>query len=58
MGYSETGPLKYLDSSPGDYQARLMKDSVSAILSAIGQKYELVFPDKTIWQCTVTGNFE
>ena len=55
MGYSETGTLKFLASSPADYQARLMKNYINAGLTTIGQKYELVFPDRTIWQCTVTG---
>jgi len=55
MGYSETGSLKFLELPPGDYQARLTKDYINAGFTTIGQKYELVFPDWTIWQCTVTG---
>jgi hypothetical protein len=55
MGNSETRSLKFLESLPGDYQARLMKDNSNAGLLAIGQKYGLVFPDRTIWQGTVTG---
>jgi hypothetical protein len=55
MGYSETGSIKFLESLPGEYHARLMKDNINAGLLSIGQKYELVFPDRTTWQSTVTG---
>ena len=55
MGYKEKAPLKYLESGGGDLQARLPKYNVDAGLITIGQKYELVFPDRTIWQCRVTG---
>jgi len=55
MGYKETVPLKHLASTPADYQARLMKDNINAGRLSIGQKYELVFPDRTIWQGSVTG---
>ena len=44
IGYNEPVPLRHLASSPADYPARLMKDSINAGLLTIGQKYELVFP--------------
>jgi hypothetical protein len=39
----------------GDYQARLLKDSHKVDDAPLFQVYELVFPDKTVWRCTVTG---
>lgn len=40
---------------PGDYQARLLKGPQPAGPLMLGEKYELVLPDRTLWQCTVTG---
>ena len=41
--------------SPGDFQARLLKDSSKTSVSAIGQEYELLLPNQFVWRCTVTG---
>lgn len=41
--------------APGDYQARLYKDSPKKNSAPIFQEYELILPEKTIWRCTVTG---
>ncbi|MGB8028975.1 MAG: hypothetical protein WCF30_04840 [Terracidiphilus sp.] len=41
--------------SPGDYQARLLKDSPKKNAAPIFQEYELVLPERTVWRCTVTG---
>jgi hypothetical protein len=41
--------------SPGDYQARLTTKTQNADPAAMGQKYELVFPEKYVWRCMVTG---
>src|ERR1035437_1021960 len=41
--------------SPGDYQARLIKKAPSADPTAMGQKYELLFPEKYVWLSMVTG---
>jgi hypothetical protein len=40
----------------GDYQARILKDTPNK--SPMGREYELVFPDRRIWRCAVTGIFE
>jgi hypothetical protein len=39
--------------SLGDFQARLIKNAPNA--AVIGQKYELLFPNKYVWRCAVTG---
>ena len=39
----------------GDYQARLLKDSHKITGTPMYQQYELVLPDHTVWDCTVTG---
>ena len=44
-----------LKLSPGDYQARLLKSTPNADLTEIGQKFEFVLPDRTIWLCSITG---
>lgn len=44
-----------LSPSPGDYQARLLKDAPAGSPTPIYQKYELLMPENTIWRCTVTG---
>jgi hypothetical protein len=41
--------------SPGDYQARPIKNDPNANLAVMGQKYELLSPDKYVWRCIVTG---
>ena len=43
---------------PGDYDARLVKDSHKVAGSQLYREYELVLPDHVAWQCTVTGVFE
>jgi hypothetical protein len=40
---------------PGNYVARFVKKSHSDDLQLLGQKYEILFPDKTYWRCTVAG---
>lgn len=40
---------------PGDFQARSLEKKNKKPFDAIGQRVELVFPDKSIWQGTVTG---
>jgi hypothetical protein len=51
-------PYKYYKLSPGDYQARLLKDSHKIADSPIFQEYEVILPDKTVWRCTLTGVLE
>lgn len=42
--------------SPGDYQARIMTKKTSSTAPAVmGMKYELLFPQRFIWRCMVTG---
>ena|GEM_PF-2202310 len=41
--------------SPGDYQARLTTKAPNADPAVMGQKYELLSPDKRVWRCIVTG---
>jgi hypothetical protein len=41
--------------SPGDFQARLLKDSLKMSVVPIGQEYELLLPEGIVWRCTVTG---
>ncbi len=41
--------------SPGDFQARLLKDPSMKSGSLIGQEYELLLPDHIVWRCVVTG---
>jgi hypothetical protein len=42
--------------SPGDYQARIITKKASGTEpAAMGLKYELIFPQKYIWRCMVTG---
>jgi hypothetical protein len=48
-GYYQT-PL-----SPGDFQARLLKDSPKMSVGPVGQEYELLLPEGIVWRCTVTG---
>jgi hypothetical protein len=44
--------------SPGDFQARLLKDSMKMRVTPIGQEYELLLPEGIVWRCTVTGASE
>jgi hypothetical protein len=41
--------------SPGDFQARLLKDMPKTSVTPIGQEYELLLPEGIVWRCTVTG---
>ena len=41
--------------SPGDFQARLLKDSPKTSVTPIGQEYELLLPEGIVWRCAVTG---
>lgn len=41
--------------TPGDFVARPVKKSHADDLQLLGQKYEILFPDKTHWLCTVAG---
>jgi hypothetical protein len=42
--------------SPGDYEARVITKKASNIEpAAMGLKYELIFPQRYIWRCMVTG---
>ena len=38
----------------GDYEAKQVKSPVPG-LQEIGQKYEILLRDRSIWRCTVTG---
>jgi hypothetical protein len=40
---------------PGDYLARFLKGPHSANGAPLFQKYEVLLPDGTIWDCRVTG---
>jgi hypothetical protein len=48
-------PERPIGLVPADYQARLLKAGHQKGSNPIGDKYELVFPDQTIWRCSVTG---
>jgi hypothetical protein len=42
--------------SPGDYQARVItKKALNTEPAAMGLKYELIFPQRYVWRCVVTG---
>ena len=49
------GPFQFHKFPPGDYQVRLLKESKKMEDTPFFQAYELVFPDKAVWRCTVTG---
>jgi hypothetical protein len=59
-----TGDLIYqpgfyrFDILPGDYTARLLKQSRDAPGGMISNEYEVLLPDQVVWCCTVTGIFE
>lgn len=40
---------------PGDYDARLLKDSPKGEPAGLYREYELLLPGKVIWRCTLTG---
>jgi hypothetical protein len=45
-----------LTISPGDYKVRLIsKKASNTDQAAMGLKYELLFPEKYVWRCIVTG---
>jgi hypothetical protein len=48
-------PFQFYKLSPGDYQARLLKDPHKMENTPIFRIYEVVFPDKTVGSFTVTG---
>jgi len=43
---------------PGDYQARLTAKSPGTILTALGQGYELLLPDKSLLSADISGYSE
>jgi hypothetical protein len=45
----------YFKLLPGDYSAKLLKDSHKVNGTMIFQVYEVLLPDKTIWRSVVTG---
>jgi hypothetical protein len=51
-------PFQYYKLPPGDYQARLLKNSHKVDDAPLFQAYELVLPDSTVYRCTVTGIME
>jgi hypothetical protein len=54
VGDVGTGSLSvYLP--PGDYRARLTAKSPGTILTALGQGYELLLPDKSVWSGNISG---
>jgi hypothetical protein len=55
MGNQVWLPFAPVALVPGDYQARLLKPGHREGANPIGEKYELLLPDRTIWRCTVTG---
>ncbi|MFZ1086479.1 MAG: hypothetical protein WAN35_16065 [Terracidiphilus sp.] len=40
---------------PGDYYARLSKDTHNADSTAIHQEYEVLLPDGTVWHCVISS---
>ena len=40
---------------PGEYKARLLKNKSKAGALLLGNEYELVLSEKSIWRCTVIG---
>lgn len=55
MGYQIWLPEHRIDLVPADYKARLFKAPHAQGQNPIGDEYELVMPDATVWRCTVTG---
>jgi hypothetical protein len=44
--------------APDDYSARLLKIAHKGAASPFFDEYELLLPDRHVWQCYVTGIFE
>jgi hypothetical protein len=42
----------------GDCKARLTAKNPGTLLNALGQRYELLLPDKSVWAGNVSGYFE
>ena len=57
-GDSEQLPFQAYNLSPGDYQARLLKDPHKVSDTPMFQEYEVVLPNKKVWRCTVSGVYE
>jgi len=55
MGYQIWLPERPIALVPADYKARLFKAPHAQGQNPIGDEYELVMPDETVWRCTVTG---
>jgi hypothetical protein len=45
----------FLILSPGDYQIRLKEDDSEKDGSIIRQAYELLLPNRYIWECSIIG---
>lgn len=41
--------------APGDYAAKLIKDVRNSDGSLLNQEYDLLLPDKIVWQCFTVG---
>ncbi len=41
--------------SPGDFQARFLKEASKTSVTQVGQEYELLLPNQIVWRCVVTG---
>jgi hypothetical protein len=41
--------------APGDFSARLIKSAKNTDQTAVGQKFELLSPERYKWLCIVTG---
>ena len=56
MGYCNWTKVKAPDLiGLGDYHARLIKGLPKSGIGPIGEQYELILADRTIWRTTVTG---
>ena len=51
----EYATFKRFNVLPGDYQARLVKDTHRVEGTELYQEYELLLRDRVVWRCTVTG---
>jgi len=54
-GYRIWAPDEPVPLIPGDYPARMLKAPEQPGPQMLGEKYELVLPDRVVWQCTITG---
>jgi hypothetical protein len=43
---------------PGDYKARILKDTPNRSIAPLDREYELILPDGTAWRRAVTGMSE